>query len=187
MRQALLITGIITTLLLSGWNGALASVMCAHNAGHADAVQREHACCRKTAGDESAHCAMTAGEAGDVHDGEPSAQHEAGAMSHEVGHAATSQHRDDAGDGIETQTQAVLQPADPCAHCMGRSGLPPASAKLREAGIAKRVEDIRAAREERRHEPRLASFITEITPSQGAPPGLSDSTPRYVLFSIFLI
>lgn len=170
-RQLLFICLLLCALMLSGWGAVLAAALCPHaaTAGRAASVvesmsmEDDHACCPardEGAAGASEHCSQASQEA----------THEMEAM------ASTAR----------PTPQAVAWPAASCAHCIGRNGLPAAPAKAASDAAQKRQDAHRlTAQETKLVAPHALSFVSTISPTQGAPPG--PAARKHLLLSVFLI
>jgi hypothetical protein len=191
MRLGLTRFGLVAALLAGGWGSALAAAVCPHAGGRARAA---HACCRlkakrKAKAESAAHCHASAGRSAATPHAAGHGEHQS---SHDV-HAAADGSR----EGLETAHDArgaehrvvsragyASRPAGLCAHCVGRSELPPASSHARERNGGGRVQSEPAPRVPKHPAPTLASFAAPPAPTQHAPPG---AARLYVLHSVFLI
>jgi hypothetical protein len=203
MLRRLLINGLLSALLLGGWSGAFAVVLCPHERAASDAAGT-HDCCRalstkKAAQQAGSHCRKQAETAKGSHEA-----HKAQSLRVTHAHDAQSPHaperslqvsRETAsgaqerrpGGGLMRESQSavsVVQAPGDCAHCVGRSEHGSAPAKARGGEGSRRDELYQEPRAQRASSFSLASFAPAIIPLQGAPPFASR---RHVLLNVFLI
>ena len=213
MLRRLLITGLFSALLLCGWGGAFAAVMCPHALARA-AAAGTHACCRarmpgrapapeKKAAKPSPHCHAQPEQASSTRGARSAHGHESQASrasehgdraTHSASHeaeapleAAHATREDRAASRLlldERGAAWAVRPSDVCAHCVGDSKRPTAPAKARGGEGARRVESRPEPRPQRPLPIVFASFAPEVIPVQGAPPG---AARRHALLGVFLI
>lgn len=180
VRERLLIVGVACALVLGGWAGVFAAVVCPH-AGVASRGEASHDCCRGGDGGDAAACPMKFGESGGVrHQPESDDSHGAAHGSHEQTRAVAVEER--APDARRVGAFGVRSVF--CAHCVGSRLPPPSSTRLSAPEAARRGDACAPARALKLPEPSPPVFVREVIPSQGSPPG---AAPLYVLNSVFLI
>jgi hypothetical protein len=204
MLRRLLLNGLLSTLLLCGWSGAFAAVLCPHaQAARAASVAGAHDCCRaramKKAAPPTAQCHKQREMAKGAH-----AAHEArsvrGAHGHQaqaslkLAHAAqasreaaqrTRREQSDDGPVLEKERMAwAARAALDCTHCMGRPEPPNAPAETRGSEGSRRELIRPEPRAQRMAAFSFELFVSAVIPMQGAPPG---AARRHVLLNVFLI
>lgn len=212
MLRRLLSAALLNALLLCGWGGVFAAVMCPH-AAHAGA----HPCCRarlkqKAEKPTSQHCHKQSEASGDAHEAAQNshdgarlhnsdshgAEHGAQQISqtsHDTGHVSQPSHgtahaargeRAEGGSVLEGARAAwVVRSSEGCAHCVGRPEKRDAPAKARSGEAARRELKSRPApRVQAPTSASFASFAPAVIPVQGSPP-----TPirLHALLGVFLI
>jgi hypothetical protein len=175
MRQRNFLIGIfILALSMSGWGGALAAALCAHDAAQPSAMMMEdHDCCRAKLEPETEHCAAARPA--------PST-HEEMAMSEmaEAAPTATGQ-----AHATVAAVELALKEAALCLHCTSRNGLPTTLVVTREPEQKKREASIAAPQVLKPTLSYAASFAPVLTARQNAPP-IADA-PRHLLLNVFVI
>jgi hypothetical protein len=180
MRQRLLLCGIACALIVGGWAGVLAAVVCPHAGGTATAGEASHDCCRGQEDADGAGCPMMLGRSGGDHH-----QQQATDDSHGASHVSREEPRArDAESAVGARGLRFERGADFCAHCVGKRLPPPSPNRLSAPEAAKRGDVCAAPRVEKPPSPSPLLFVREVIPSQGAPPG---PARLYVLNSSFLI
>jgi hypothetical protein len=165
-RRFFTICLLLCALMLGGWGSVLAAALCPH-AARAEAVASvpesmkmddDHACCRMKMEDAGEHCS------GQSHEAMPATE----AESHKV------------------DAQALALPVEPsCSHCISHNSLPTAPVKACERA-QKRPDATRLApRAVTQITPPAVSFVSSVSPTQGAPPG--PLARKHLLLSVFLI
>lgn len=190
MRHRLFIAFVTVVLTLAGWAGALASVVCAHAGGGAEAAGQGHACRRAKAGSQtqqrpaqtsaptSTRYKMPGGR--DCHtknSGGHGAKHDAAG-----GHSAT--HQTEEPRAAAGRRAGVARANTPCAHCLSRPEPPPATARVRDREGPRREAGEPDARVQSVPSVVELARVPAVAAARGAPPG---TTRRHVLLNLFLI
>jgi hypothetical protein len=205
MLRRLLFAGLLNALLLCGWGGVFAAVMCPHAAARAlDAAP--HECCRarlarKAAQPASTHCHARADEPGGAHEAHEGAQsspdgahvQDGAAASHGAEHGAQSSQPSRGAEQVSRPSHVTahaaregraVQSSAGCAHCVGQPERPNTPAKARGGEGARREQGRPVPHLQAPTEFSLASFAPAVIPMQGSPPA---AARRHVLLNVFLI
>jgi hypothetical protein len=162
--------GVITLLLAGSWGTALAASCFCPRA-------QDHACCRA---EYSAHEHGTA----PAHDGMEMSRDEM--TMTDDGMTMTDMKGTSPASVFEGNVGAVEQPAEPCPHCMGHSGVPVRVIILADSP-GQSARGLCTATPEA-HEPFVplaSSYAPPVISRQHAPP--TALAPRHVLIGVFLI
>jgi len=201
MRRLLLNACAAAVLILGGWGGALASAVCPHASGAARAA--EHACCRARAKSQTrragkSQTARQTAEQSTAHHSPRRAAQGGGDCHAQLPGARAAKHQDagprpnvretagprEVARAGAVQRGGVARPGASCAHCVSRPELPPASAKLRGDGGARRAADAPAERAPSLPATAGLSRAPAVAAARGAPPL---TARRHVLLNLFLI
>ncbi|HYY59422.1 MAG TPA: hypothetical protein VE842_18995 [Pyrinomonadaceae bacterium] len=162
-RQSLFIAVLLCALILSGWGGVLAAVLCPHAAQMAAAPL-------KTKGHASCHAKADASD-----DESPAA-------------AASHKSMDDMEASSRTKEEsrdAAARSTESCRHCISHRSLPTEPVKARDAQPGRGDTGVVDSPPVRSIAPPAFIRISNIIPTQGSPPGRG--ARRHLLLGIFLI
>ncbi|HEU4596848.1 MAG TPA: hypothetical protein VFS10_17055 [Pyrinomonadaceae bacterium] len=187
MLRRLTFAGLLNALLLCGWGGVFAAVMCPHaSARAADAAF--HECCRarltrQAAPPSSTHCHARTNEPGDAHEAHDGAQSSTDAVhlqdeaaSHEADHGAQSSQ--------PARAALAVQSSEGCAHCVRKPERQNSPSKARGVEGARREQSRPAQQAQAPIGFSFASFAPAVIPVQGSPPVAGR---LHVLLNVFLI
>jgi hypothetical protein len=169
-RQSSLIAVLLCALVLGGWGGVLAAVLCPHAAQMA-AANQSAATPLKTKGRASCHA--TAGASDAQSPASSSSSHEA---------------MDDMEASSQTKEEArgaAAPPTDSCRHCISHRSLPTEPVKARDAQPVRGDTGVVDSPPVKTITPPAFLLASTIVPTQGSPP--TTQARRHLLLGIFLI
>lgn len=178
MPRNFLKVGLVLSLVLGCWGGALAAALCPHMACETTSIQPG---CAPT------HVEVVTGHEGGGHEGHSNriAEHSEHSEAHDMGQSAGTPARDQDGSRSQELQGAASRSHDSrCTHCMGGTNAPPSSSFEWQANSVIKGGKYVASHSAVQLLMPAAVLVRKVNPAQHAPPGSSD---RHLLLNIFRI